>query len=189
MKLTTPKTADQYFAKTEHAVKHAYAGLESCWAYYQDAMQYLTPGKLGDDGMIHYLSPSTPEESARLDRYLELAGKYFELKISEAMFAGDILQAAYMAIRLFSRNTAIPASCASFVKPASGLRADQSHPPKDRAFLADKAARFRWCARWPRRKQGAAVELAAERSCQPRVILETRSESLNRRSRRPTPEV
>ena len=30
--------------------------------------------------------------------------------------------------------------------------------------------------------KGAAVELAAERSCQPRVILETRSESLNPRA-------
>jgi len=33
------------------------------------------------------------------------------------MFAGAILEAAYMAIRLYSRNTAIPASCASFVRP------------------------------------------------------------------------
>jgi hypothetical protein len=117
MKLTVPKTADQYLEKTEHAVKHAYAGLDSCWAYYRKALQFATPGKLGDNGWIRYLPPSTPEEGARLDRYLELAGKYFDLKISEAMFAGAILEAAYMAIRLFSRNTAIPTSCTSFVHP------------------------------------------------------------------------
>ena len=30
----------------------------------------------------------TAERKAELDRYLELAGKYFDLKFSEAMFAG-----------------------------------------------------------------------------------------------------
>ncbi len=35
------------------------------------------------------------------------------------MFAGFILEAAYMAIRLYSRNTSIPASCAAFVKPST----------------------------------------------------------------------
>jgi len=33
--------------------------------------------------------------------------------------------------------------------------ADQSHPPEDRAFLAQKAARFRWCARVAEQKAKA----------------------------------
>jgi hypothetical protein len=68
MKLTAPKDADRYFEDTEHAVEHAYAGLDSCWAHYQKALNYEPTGKLGDDGMIHYLPPSTAEESLRLDR-------------------------------------------------------------------------------------------------------------------------
>ena len=38
------------------------------------------------------------------------------------MFAGFILEAAYIAIRVFSRNTAIPETCADFVT--------DSHPAK-----------------------------------------------------------
>jgi len=49
----------------------------------------------------------TAERKAALDRHLELAGKYFNLKFSEAMFARAILQVAYMAIRLYSTNTLI----------------------------------------------------------------------------------
>ena len=36
------------------------------------------------------------------------------MKISEAMFAGSILQGAYIAIRLYSRNETIPPNCAMF---------------------------------------------------------------------------
>jgi hypothetical protein len=117
MKLATPKTPAEYLQKTEHAVKHAYNGLDSCWSYYQQALQHTTP-PIEKDG--HYVSepPKTPEERAKLDRYLELAGKYFELKISEAMYAGSILQAAYIAIRLYSRNETIPPSCAMLVEPS-----------------------------------------------------------------------
>jgi len=107
MKLAIPKTPAEYFQKTEHAVSHAYNGLHSCWLYYQQALQHTTV----------FEPPKTPEEQARLDRRLEVVGKYFELKISEAMFSGFILRAAYMAIRLYSRNKTIPPSCAMFVKP------------------------------------------------------------------------
>jgi hypothetical protein len=60
----------------------------------------------------------TPERKAALDKYLEQAGRYFDLKFSEAMFAGAILQVAYMAIRLYSRNATIPMSCTSIVPPS-----------------------------------------------------------------------
>ena len=59
----------------------------------------------------------TSETRTGLNRYLELAGKYFDLKFSEATFAGAILQVAYMAIRLYSGNSAIPPSCAGLVRP------------------------------------------------------------------------
>jgi hypothetical protein len=110
MKLTAPKDSDEYFRQTEHAVKHAYAGLESCWKYYQDALQHWDISQVGQ--------PMTAERKAALDRYLELAGKYFDLKFSEAMFAGAILQVAHMGIRIYSRNTSIPSNCSGFVKPS-----------------------------------------------------------------------
>jgi hypothetical protein len=121
MKLTAPKTADQYFRDTEHAVKHAYGGLASCWRYVEEARRDATP-PVEKDGMLHYLPPQTPDEKAKLERSLASYRKYFELKISEAMFAGYILQAAYTAIRLYSQNTVIPASCASFKVPKAARR-------------------------------------------------------------------
>jgi hypothetical protein len=109
-KITAPKDPGEYFRRTEHAVRHAYAGLDSCWMCYQQALQHWDISQIGQ--------AMTPERKARLDRYLELAGKYFDLKISEAMFAGAILQVAYMAIRLYSRNASIPANCSALVRPS-----------------------------------------------------------------------
>jgi len=108
MKITAPKDVGEYFRRTEHAVRHSYAGLDSCWMYYQQALQHWDISQIGQ--------PMTPERKARLDRYLELAGKYFDLKFSEAIFAGAILQVAYIAIRLYSRNASIPANCTALVR-------------------------------------------------------------------------
>lgn len=107
MKITAPTHPDDYFRQTEHAVKHAYAGLDSCWEYYRQALQHWDMSQVGQ--------PMTPERKTALDRYLEQAGRYFDLKFSEAMFAGAILQVAYMAIRLYSRNASIPTGCTSIV--------------------------------------------------------------------------
>lgn len=118
MKITAPKSAEEYFKRTEHAVKHAYDGLASCWLHVEEARRHQKPPIL-KDGMLHYLPPETPEERAALEKVLGSYEKYFELKISEAMFAGAILEAAYMAIKLYSRNTSIPANCARILKPSS----------------------------------------------------------------------
>jgi hypothetical protein len=69
--------------------------------------------------MLCYLPPTTPEEKEKLGRSLELLRRYGELKFSEAMFAGAILQAAYIAIRLYSPSKSVPASCVDFSLPAS----------------------------------------------------------------------
>ena len=109
MKITALRDSGEYFRQTEHAVKHLYAGLDSCWQYYQQALQHWDIRQVGQ--------PMTPERKAALDYYLERAGKYFDLKFSEAMFAGAILQVAYIAIRIYSRNTSIPVNCSGFVRP------------------------------------------------------------------------
>ena len=108
MKTTAPKDPEEYFRRTEHAVKHSYAGLDSCWQYYRQALQHWDISQIGQ--------PMTAERKAALDRYLELAGKYFDLKFSEAMFAGAILHVAYMAIRLYSNNTLIPPNCSELIR-------------------------------------------------------------------------
>ena len=100
MKITTPKDATEYFRKTEHAVRHFYSGLDSCWSYYREAVQHWDIRKIDQ--------PMTLEQRAGLERYLQLAGNYCDQKISEATFAGSILQVAYMAIRLYSCNDTIP---------------------------------------------------------------------------------
>jgi len=110
MKITAPKDPNEYFRSTEHAVKHSYDGLDSCWQYYRQALQHWDISQVDQ--------PMTPERRAALDRYLHLAGKYFDLRLSEAMFAGAILQVAYMAIRLYSRNASVPVSCATLVRPS-----------------------------------------------------------------------
>ena len=111
MKITAPKDATEYFRKTEHAVQHFYSGLDSCWSHYREAAQHWDISQLDQ--------PMTPERRAGLDRYLQLAGKYFDLKFSEATFAGSILQVAYMAIRLYSRNDTIPPNCVTLVPSSS----------------------------------------------------------------------
>lgn len=115
MKLTAPISAAEYFYKTEHAVKHAYAGLGSCWQHLQETRNGR-PAPVEKDGMLWYLPAETPEEKARLERSQAQYEKYFELQFSEALFAGSILEAAYMAIKCYSPSTLIPANCAAFVK-------------------------------------------------------------------------
>lgn len=108
MKFTAPNTAEQYFVITEHAVRHLYAGLDSCWSYYKSALNHWDVSKVGQ--------PLTKENKEALQKYLDLAKKYFDLKFSEAMFAGGILQIAFMAIKLYSSNNSIPSSCTNLVK-------------------------------------------------------------------------
>ena len=102
-----PTTPEEYFQKTEHAVRYFYDGLASCWSYYQQALKHWDISKINQ--------PLTPNNKTVLETYLKLAGKYFDLKFSEATFAGSILQVAYMGIRYFSRNKTIPDSCKNIV--------------------------------------------------------------------------
>lgn len=111
MKITATGEPSKYLRQTEHAVKHYYSGLNSCWSYYQRALEHWDISQIGQ--------PMTPEKSVALDQYLQLAGQYFDLKFSEAMFAGAILQVAYMGVRLFSRNTVIPANCTAFFRSSN----------------------------------------------------------------------
>ena len=106
-----PKTPQEYLLQTEHAVRHLYEGIASCWAYYQQALKHWDISKIGQS--------QTPENKAALSRYLELATKYFDLKFSEGAFAGSILQIAAMGIRYFSRNESIPESCREIVPARS----------------------------------------------------------------------
>jgi hypothetical protein len=90
MKITGPQTPDEYFQRTEHAVRHAYAGIEVCWSIYEATQQKLWGRELG----------------------YELGKAQF----STAIFAGSILQVAYTAIRAFSQNSSVPANCATLVE-------------------------------------------------------------------------
>ena len=101
------KTPEEYLLQTEHAVRHFYTGLDSCWTYYKKALQHWNISMINE--------PLTAKRKADLDRYLRLAGKYFDLKFSEATFAGSILQVAAMGIRSFSQNKTIPEACKSIV--------------------------------------------------------------------------
>ncbi len=109
MKLTAPKTFNEYCEITEHAVRQLYAGLDSCWSFYKRALEHWDISQVEQ--------PLTLEKQGALKKYLDLAGKYFDLKFSEAMFAGGILQIAFMAIKLYSKNNSIPNSCTALVKP------------------------------------------------------------------------
>jgi hypothetical protein len=109
MKLTAPKTADEYFKVTEHAVRHFYVGLDSCWFYYKKALEHWDIGKIEQ--------PLTEDNKDSIEKYLELSKKYFDLKFSEAMFAGGILQIAFIAIKLYSSNKSIPNSCETLLQP------------------------------------------------------------------------
>jgi len=108
-KVTAPKSPEEYFRATEHAVKHLYAGLASCRSYYEEALKEWDP-------ISHLCEPVTPESQAAATRYVEKARKYFGLKFSEATFAGAIFQVAYTGIRLFSRQNSVPSSYKNLVE-------------------------------------------------------------------------
>jgi len=48
MKLTAPKTAEKYFEITEHSVRHLFEGLDSCWSYYNQALEHWDISKAGN---------------------------------------------------------------------------------------------------------------------------------------------
>ncbi len=99
----------EYLDLTEHAVRHFYAGLRSCWEVYERALEHWDMSRIG--------MPLTPEESERARRYVEQAGKYFYLKFSEATLAGAITQVATTGIRVFSKCASIPGDCLDIVSP------------------------------------------------------------------------
>jgi hypothetical protein len=92
--------ANEYLDQTEHAVRYFYAGLDDCWKVYERALQHWDTSRIG--------KPLTEEELERANRFVEQAGKYFDLKFSEGTLAGAIVQVAATSIRLFSKNTIIP---------------------------------------------------------------------------------
>jgi hypothetical protein len=114
VKVNAPKNLCEYFRDTEHAARHLYAGLDSCWSYYQQAGEHWDISQVGQ--------PMTTERRAAVDHYLHLAGQYFNLKLSEAVFAGAILQLAYTAVRLYSRNSTIPQESVALVHPSRKTR-------------------------------------------------------------------
>lgn len=99
--------ADEYLDLTEHAVRHFYKGLDSCWDVYESALEHWDMSRIG--------KPLTEEEQERAKQYVEKAGEYFYLKFSEGTLAGAITQVAAAGIRLFSTNTEIPDDCSEFV--------------------------------------------------------------------------
>jgi hypothetical protein len=114
MKIAIPSTPQQYFQQTEYAVKLAYSGINECWSYYREAAHLMSPHwRPSDemDGMLQYDPPK--DASARIS---ELFDKHAELRFSEAILAGTILQAAHMAIAIFSKNSSVPPEYAPLVK-------------------------------------------------------------------------
>ena len=106
--------AHQYLDLTEHAVRHFYAGLESCWQVYESALEHWDISRFGE--------PLTEEEMARARRFTEQAGQYLYLKFFEGTFAGAIAQVAATGIRLFSKNETIPDDCSEIV-PSNAKKA------------------------------------------------------------------
>jgi hypothetical protein len=102
-------------------VRLAYSGLHECGSYYRQAVQ-LMRRPVERDGMSAYLPAETPEEKEREARVGEFFDKWAALRPSEAMLAGTILQAAYMAIALFSRNSFVPPKYARLVQSKSAVR-------------------------------------------------------------------
>ena len=103
--------AGEYLDLTEHAVRYFYAGLDSCWQVYKQALQHWDVSQIG--------KPLTEKEMERARKYVEQAGEYFYLKFSEGTLAGAITQVAATGIRLFSSNKVIPDDCKDIVPPAA----------------------------------------------------------------------
>ena len=99
--------AHAYLDLTEHAVRYFYAGLDSCWQVYEQALEHWDISRIG--------KPLTEQEMARARKFTDQAGQYLYLKFSEGTLAGAIVQVAVTGIRLFSTNDAIPEDCSEFV--------------------------------------------------------------------------
>jgi hypothetical protein len=112
---------DEYFQQTEYAVRLAYNGLSECLDHAHQAMR-LMPPPIERDGMRVLLPDETPEAQKRSARASELLRRYGELGPSQAMLAGSIVQAAHMAIALFSNNASIPSKYQPLVKDQSAIR-------------------------------------------------------------------
>jgi hypothetical protein len=96
------QTADEFFAETEHAVRHLFKGLE----YYTQLVNTLT-------------SPSRASNKTHVERYVAHYERYFALDKSRAALCGAVLEIAYAALNAFPRNDQIPASCSPFVSPGN----------------------------------------------------------------------
>jgi hypothetical protein len=73
-------------------------------------------------GSMHVYRPAeTPEEKERDALVGELFDKSAKLGRSEAILAGFVLQAAHMAIALFSKNNSVPPKYAPLVKDETAI--------------------------------------------------------------------
>lgn len=101
--------ASEYLDLTEHAVRHFYVGLDSCWQVYERALEHWDISRIG--------KPLTDDEKEKARKYAEESGKYFCLKFSEGTLAGAITQVAATGIRLFSTISEVPNDCIEIVPP------------------------------------------------------------------------
>jgi hypothetical protein len=106
-----PKKPYEYLSMTEFSVKHLYDGVNACFNYYKEASEYWDISKLNE--------PLNEENKNKLDKYLSLARKYFDLNFSENTFCGSILQVASIGIDYFSRNNNIPDSFEDVIRQNS----------------------------------------------------------------------
>jgi hypothetical protein len=120
-KPAVPTTPEKYFQQTEYAVRLAYSGLHECGDYFREAVKLMRP-PVNREGMYWYLPAETPEEKERDARVGELFAKFAELRPSEAMLAGSILQAAFMAIAIFSKNSSVPPKYGPLARKPVGER-------------------------------------------------------------------
>ncbi len=111
-------TLDEYLQGTESAFRKLFHARQSYIQILKDAPNAALVGTLPESGDIDSrIAAWTSENKLAIDKALTAQRRFFAESVAHAAICGSILQLAYMALQLYSKNTEVPTDFQSMMKP------------------------------------------------------------------------
>jgi len=111
-------TLDEYLRRTESAFRKLFDARQSYIQILKTAPNPSLVGALPEDvDFDSRIAAWVSENRATIDNAMEAQRRFFAESVAHATICGSLLQLAYMALQLYSKNAQVPTTFKGLVKP------------------------------------------------------------------------